>query len=155
MEDDRYATVLVAVLKSPRDLRLAQEEGWYRIPVEHLPTRASTARHIAFYQPRSFGPEGGVIRYVATILGWEMVRRRDLLPEEEDHPRAEDLYFRVTLGTLQHLAPPIRVGRWRRFAFLFTHWERLHQAQEVRELLHGSIWEEKLWAALRTAGMLE
>lgn len=155
MESDRFATVLVAVLKSQRDLRLAQEEGWYRIPVAHLPARASTARHIAFYQTRSFGPEGGVIRYVAPILGWEMLRRRELLPDEGNHPRAEELYFRVTLGPLQHLFPPIRVGRWKRFAFLVTHWERLHRAQEVRELLHGSLWEEKLWGALRAAGILE
>ncbi|MGB9724180.1 MAG: hypothetical protein ACP5OO_01890 [Chloroflexia bacterium] len=152
--EDRYATVLVAVLKSPRDLRLAQEEGWYRIPLRHMPARGKEARYIAFYQPRSFGAEGGAIRYVAPVLGWEVARRRELLPEEGDHPRADDLYFRVRLGMLRPLPVPIRSGRWRRFAFILTHWGRLFQAGEVRELVHGTRWEESLWRALRRAGLL-
>ena len=155
MEEDRYATVLIGVLRTPQDLRLAQEENWYRIPVQHLPPRGSTARYVAFYQPASFGSEGGAIRYFAAIQEWEMLRRRDLLPEEPDHPRADELYYRIRLGELQRLSPPIHCGRWRRFAFIVTHWERLQQAQEVRDLLHGSLWEEKLWGALRKVGVLE
>jgi len=155
MAQDRYATVLVGVLKTPRDLRLVQEEGWYRIPVRHLPSRGSTAHYIAFYQPASFGTKGGVVRYFAAVHSWELLRRRDLLPDEPDHPRADELYYRVQLGELQRLSPPIQCGKWRRFAFIVTHWERLHQARELRDLLHGSIWEEKLWGALRTVGMLE
>ena len=155
MEADRYATVLVAVLRSPRDLRLALEEGWYRIPVRHLPPRASTARYIALYQPASFGPGGGAVRYVAPILTWEMLRRQDLFPDEPEHPRAAELYYRVRLGEVQRLVPPIRCGRWRRFAFIITHWERLHQARELRDLIHGTLWEERLWGALRKVGVLE
>lgn len=154
MDTDRYATVLVAILKSPRDLRLAQEEGWYRIPLRYMPARGREARYIAFYQPRSFGAEGGVIRYVAPVLGWEMARRRELLPAERDHPRAEELYYRVRLGPLQALPSPIRSGRWKRFAFILTHWERLLRAGEVRDLVHGTRWEESLWKALRRAGLL-
>ncbi len=154
MDADRYATVLVAILKSPRDLRLAQEEGWYRIPLRHMPARGKEARYIAFYQPRSFGVGGGVIRYVAPVLGWETARRRELLPAEQDHPRADELYFRVRLGDLQTLPSPIRSGRWKRFAFILTHRERLSQAGEVRDLVHGTRWEESLWKALRRAGLL-
>jgi len=152
--EGRYTTVLVAVLKSPRDLRLAREEGWYRIPLRRLPARGREAGYIAFYQPRSFGAEGGVIRYVAPVLGWETARRRELLPDEENHPRADEVYFRVRLGALRALPAPIRAGRWRRFAFILTHWERLFQADEVRDLVHGTRWEESLWKALRRAGLL-
>lgn len=153
--DDPYTTVLIGVLKTPRDLRLAQEEGWYRIPAQHLPARGSTAHYIAFYQPASFGAEGGVVRYFAPVHSWELLRRRDLLPGEPDHPRADELYYRVRLGELQRLSPPIQCGRWRRFAFIVTHWERLQQARELRDLLHGSLWEERLWGALRSVGVLE
>ncbi len=155
MKPDRFATVLVAILRSPRDLRLARQEGWYRIPVHSLPARASTAQYVAFYQPAgSFGQDGGVVRYVAPIRCWEIKRRRDLLPEETDHPRAEELYYRVSLGPLQRLDSPIPAGRWKRFAFVLTHWERLHDSAELRDLVHGSIWEERLWGALRKLGVL-
>jgi hypothetical protein len=154
MDEDRYATVLIGVLKTLRDLRLVQEEGWYRIPVEHLPSRGSTARYIAFYQPSSFGAQGGVVRYFAAVRAWELLRRRDILPMEPDHPHADELYYRVGLGELQRLSPPIHGGRWRRFSFIVTHWERLQQARELRDLLHGTLWEEKLWSALQKAGML-
>jgi len=154
MERDRYATVLVGVLKQPRDLYLAQEQRWYRIPVRQLPARGLEARYLAFYQPRSFGQEGGAVRFVAPVLGWEVMPRRELLPDEPAHPRATDLYYRVRLGALQPLPLPIRSGRWCRVAFIVTHWERLYQASELRDLLHGSLWEEHLWAALRRAGIL-
>jgi hypothetical protein len=154
MSVDRYATVLVAVLKTRRDLYLAQEEGWYRIPVRHLPKRGRDARFLAFYQPGSFGPEGGVIRYFAPVLGWEQKRRLDLLPNEVGHPRGDHLYYRVRLGRLGRLVPPIHSGRWKRVAFIVTHWERLHQATELRDLVHGSIWEERLWRVLRRVGVL-
>jgi len=154
MATDPYTTVLIGVLKTPRDLRLAQE-GWYRIPAHHLPPRGSTAHYIAFYQPACFGAEGGVVRYFAAVQSWELLRRRDLLPDEPDHPRADTLYYRVQLGALECLSPPIQCGPWRRFAFIVTHWERLQQARELRDLLHGSIWEERLWGALRAVGVLE
>ena len=96
------------------------EEGWYRIPGRHLPPQASTARHIALYRPASFGPRGGAIRYVAPVVSWEMLARRELHPDEPDHPRAGELYYRVRLGEVQRLVPPIRCGRWRRCAFIIT-----------------------------------
>ncbi len=151
--EDRYATVLVAVLKAPRDLAFAKA-GWYRIPVDRLPRRGLQARYIAFYQPRTFGPEGGAVRYVARIVSWQILPRRELLPEEADHPRAEALYYRVGLGPLERLAPPIAPGRWRRFAFIVTHRARLFEARELRDLVHGTRWEESLWKALRSAGLL-
>ncbi|MBN1483760.1 MAG: hypothetical protein JXA37_03485 [Chloroflexia bacterium] len=156
MHTDPYDTVLIAVLKSAQDLRRAQKEAWYRIPVAKLPPRASTARYIAFYQPAGvFGSEGGVVRYLAEVRDWEMLPRRELLPAEAGHPRADVLYYKVSLGPLQRLTPPIRCGRWKRFAFIVTHWERLQQAAKMRDLLHGSLWQERLWGALRRAGLLE
>jgi hypothetical protein len=150
---NRYETVLVGVLKAPRDLAFALA-GWYRIPVERLPSRARQARYIAFYQPRSFGGEGGVVRYFAPIVSWGIALRRELLPEEAAHPRAEAPYYRLGLGPLERLEPPIACGRWRRFAFILTHLGRLYEARELRDLVHGNRWEESLWKALRHAGLL-
>ena len=33
-----------------------------------------------------------------------MVRRRDLLPDEPDHPRADQAYYKLQLGPLERLA---------------------------------------------------
>jgi hypothetical protein len=36
-----------------------------------------------------------------------MVRRRDLLPDEPDHPSADGAYYKLQLGLLERLDPPI------------------------------------------------
>ena len=149
-----YTTVLVAVLKEPRDLALARDGHWYRIPVKKLPTRAVGAPIVAFYQTRAFGEERWAIRYYAQARRWAEVRRIDLLPDEPDHPRAQEWYYQVWLGPLQALPQPIRSHRWRRITFIVTHWERLQAVEAVEELLHGSVWDEHLWRAMRNLGYL-
>ena len=78
----------------------------------------------------------------------------DLLPEEPQHPRANERYYKVHLDGLCRLPHPIVSRKWRRIAFIVTHWERLQVAYEISELLHGSVWEEHLWKALRKMGRL-
>ncbi len=149
-----YTTVLIAVLKAPRDLEIAREQHWYRIPVNKLPTRAVGAPILAFYQPKAFGDERWAVRYYALAERWAEVCRCDLLPDEPDHPRAQELYYQVWLGPLQALPHPIASRRWRRIAFIVTHWQRLLDAEAVEDLMHGSIWDETLWHAMRNLGYL-
>lgn len=63
-----------------------------------------------------------------------MTRRRDLLRDEPEHPRADEPYFKVQLGPLQQLSRPIPAKRWRRVTFLYTTGERLHAAEDVHDL---------------------
>ena len=154
MEPDRYATVLVAILNKQRDLDIAREQHWYRIPVKQAPKRGVNAPILAFYQTREFGDQKWAIHYYAHTTAWETVTRLQLLPDEPDHPRASDLYYKVHLDELRPLPHPIVSRKWRRIAFIVTHWARLEEAQEINELLHGSIWEERLWRALRQLGRL-
>jgi len=154
MQPDRYATVLVAIMNSPRDLAIARDQHWYRIPVKRMPKRALNAPILAFYQTREFGPEKWSINYYAHTTAWEIVSRDQLLPDETQHPRAKELYYKVHLQELRPLPHPIVSNKWRRVAFIVTHWARLEAAQEINELLHGTIWEERLWRALRTLGRL-
>ncbi len=70
----RAKTVLVAVLKTPRDLRLLLREKRYRIPLAFLPKRRFT--HIAFYEPQTtFGKRGKRIAYYAKVTGREARER--------------------------------------------------------------------------------
>ncbi len=149
-----YTQVLVAIVKTPRDLAVAREQHWYRIPVKRLPERAKGAPILAFYQPKSFGDEKWAIRYYALTQRWATARRIELLPEEPDHPRAQELYHQVWLGPLHILPHPIASRRWRRVSFIVTHWQRLHEVDALEDLLHGTIWDEYLWKAMRSLGYL-
>ena len=154
-EPGLYDKVLVAVLKEPRDLQRAREEHWYRIPVARLPQRAREAPVLAFYQPKAFGPEERwAIRYYAPVECWERKRRVEIIPQEPDHPRAQEWYYQVRLGPLQTLPHPITSVRWRRITFIVTHWQRLLDSNTVEQILHGSLWDESLWKAMRGLGYL-
>ena len=154
MEPDRYATVLVALLNNPRDLQIAREQHWYRIPCQHAPKRGVNAPILAFYQSKAFAEEKWSIRYFAHTTDWTIVPRLQLFPDEPAHPRAQELYYQVHLKELRALPHPIVNLKWHRMTFIVTHWGRLETAYEVSELLHGSIWEERLWRALRKLGRL-
>jgi hypothetical protein len=154
MQPSRYATVLVAIMNHPRDLAIARDEHWYRIPVAKVPERGVNAPILAFYQTRAFGEEKWSINYYAHAPTWEVVQRIDLLPQEPEHRRANERYYKVHLSELHRLPHSIVSRKWRRITFIVTHWERLEVAHEISELLHGTIWEEHLWKALRRMGRL-
>lgn len=56
------------------------------------------------------------------------------MPEQEDHPRAQDLYYKIVLGSLQRLEEPILSLRWRRITFMHTTWDRFQDAREINDL---------------------
>lgn len=149
-----YTTVLVAIINKQRDFAIARDEHWYRIPVKRAPTRALNAPILALYQTKVFGPEAWAINYWAEAWKWEIVKRIELLPQEALHPRAQEDYYRIRLGELERLPHPIVSRKWRRITFIITTWERLMRAREVKELLHGDIWEERLYRALRKMGIV-
>jgi hypothetical protein len=129
------ARVLVAVVPRVRDLELARAEGWYRVPLAHLPAHFA-ADYLAFYQPAIFGAERWAVRYYAPVLRYRIVSRRELLPAEPDHPRAGERYYRVEIGPLAALPLPVPAGRLRRVSFISTSFGQLRRARDVSELFH-------------------
>jgi hypothetical protein len=129
------ARVLVAVITRPRDLDLAREQGWYRIPLARLP-RQIAADYLAFYQTAAFGAERWAVRYYAPIQRYRIATRRDLLPDEPDHPRAAQRYYCLELGPLCSLPVPVPAARLRRITFITTTFGQLCRARDVRELWH-------------------
>jgi hypothetical protein len=126
--------VLVGIVNDQRDFAIARDEGWYRIPREHAPDSATEAVVLAFYFTKSFGDEKWAIHWYAPVRGHELVRRRDLLPDEYDHPRADDLYYKLQIGPLTQLESPIPSLRWRRVTFIETSWDRFIAAEEINDL---------------------
>lgn len=138
--------VLVAIVPSPRDLEIARVLGWYRLPVRSAP-KTLRVDWLALYQPGSFEDDRWTIRYIARVLGFELVRRIELLHDEPDHPGAQEPYFKVQLGPLQRLKHGIRAGDWKRFTFLYTTGERIASARRLVDLtLKRPSEQDTLWS---------
>ena len=145
--------VLVAVMNRPKDFEIAQREGWYRLP-ERRATAGAYFEYIAFYFTAAFAEEKWAIHYYARRLGHELVTRRQLLPDEPDHPRSGDRYYKLQLGPLQRRDPPIVSLRWRRIAFIHTTWDRFEAAEEINDLfVEGDQFVDRLYHALRDSGL--
>jgi len=145
--------VLVALVNKPRDLEIAERERWYRIPVRHAPKFFAGAQYLAFYLPATFGPRKWSIDTYAEVRGHELVRRMDLIPEEPDHPRAQELYYKLQLGDSEARIPPIRARRGRRVLFLWTTWNKFATATEWNDLYARTSAHEALWETLRGEGL--
>jgi very-short-patch-repair endonuclease len=152
MDMPQRCPVLVAVINNLRDFEIARDQGWYRIPVARAPRRLG-ADYLAFYQTKAFGAEAWAVNYYAPVLRVRLARRRDLLPAEADHPRANDAYYKIEIGPLQRLPRPIPSLRLRRITFICTTLQRLLSAEEINDLWLGSEEEECLWTAFRENGI--
>ena len=141
--------VLVAILNRPRDLEIARTLGWYRIPLGTAP-RTVRVDWLAFYLPAAFDGQRWSVRYLAEVRGIELLTRRELLYLEADHPRAAHPYYKLQLGPLLELDPPILSRSWRRFSFLYTTGDRLLTAVDLTQLrVPPSRARERLWRMLR------
>lgn len=150
--DDAWTPVLVAVVTNESDLNRARAEHWYRIPVKRAP-RQIAAEYLALYQTAAFGATGQRIHYYAPILSYHLLTRADLLPDQPDHPRAADQYFKLELGDPQTLDPPITNTRHPRLTFLYTTLDRLQQAADISDLWLREAARQKLYAIIRERGL--
>jgi hypothetical protein len=142
--------VLVAVVNNRRDLAIAREQGWYRIPIKRAPRRVG-ADYLAFYLTGAFPEEQRHrVLYYAPIRAYRLASRATLLPDEVDHPRAQDSYFKIEIGPLQQLARPIISRKLRRVTFIPTTLARLLNASEIKDLWDKGSLQDDLWAAVKT-----
>lgn len=142
------ALILVAVMTQLRDLEIARVFGWYRIPLKTAP-KVIAVDYLAFYQTGSFGADKWRIQYIAQVKGHELTTRAELLQDQPDHPRVNEEYYKVQIGSLQELLPPIPAGKWRRITFFYTTGEYLQDAETVNDLIVHSEDRQILWTALR------
>ena len=146
------APVLVVLVNNHADWRRIVEERWYRIPLAHAPQPVA-ASFLAFYHSRIFGADAFRVRFYAPVRRFQTVTRRDLLPAEPDHPRADARYYRIELGALEELERPVPSRRLRRITFIPTTLRRLREADEINHLWIGDDVEDLLWALFHDAGI--
>lgn len=141
--------ILVGIMPTLKDLEIARMLGWYRIPFKFSP-KIIDVDYFAFYQGANFGADHRWrIEYAAEYRGHELTTRRELLREEKDHPRANEEYYKVQIGPLVKISPPILAEKWKRVTFLYTTGELFNQAHIVNDLVVRSEDREILWKNLR------
>lgn len=141
--------ILVAVMPSPRDMEIARVLGWYRIPFRFAP-KIVYVDYLAFYQPAAFGLEHQhCIEVIAPVRGVELTTRREIFRDEPLHPRAEEEYYKIQIGSLMALHEPIQAGKWKRITFLYTTGERLTSARNINELVVKDDERKVIWLSLR------
>jgi len=146
-------SVLVGVINRTRDLVYAQDQHWYRIPQERMP-RGITADYMAFFLSRQFGQRNGAIHFYAELKGLELQYRRDLLPNEPDHPRADARYYRLALSDLHYKEPPVVNDTKRTITFIYTTWDRFVHARTIANLYSDSDrFVDRLFYALHMRGI--
>ncbi|MBI3914542.1 MAG: hypothetical protein HY327_10225 [Chloroflexi bacterium] len=150
---DADDAILVVLMNNPRDLEIARREHWYRIPVKHAPEQISRARYVAFFLTSAFRADKWTIREYAPVQGNELARRSDLLPEEAEHPRAGNAYYKLQLGQVIALPRPIASRIKRRFVWFWTTGEKFSRAVEFNDLLGASGADDALWNALKAQGI--
>ena len=143
--DDR---VLVGVLNRKKDLHIARQQNWYRIPQKQLP-RGLNAEYIAFFlSGKPFRERSGTIAYFARITGLELARRRDLLPDEAQ--RALGIYYKVQFRDLVPKDPPIENYPARSISFIRTTWDRFLSAETIGDLYSAAdFYVDRVHHALR------
>ena len=141
--------ILVAVMPSPRDMEIARVLGWYRIPYRFAP-KIVYVDYLAFYQPAAFGTgHQHCIEVIAPVRGVELTTRREIFRDEPYHPRADEEYFKIQIGSLMSLRQPIQAGKWKRITFLYTTGERLLSARIINELVVQDEERKVIWRSLR------
>lgn len=127
--------VLVGVVNRKKDVRHLLTDLWYRIPQARIPP-GFAAEYVAFFfsqaAARPYGASG--IYCYGRLSGIELHTRCTLLPDESDHPRAHELYYRLHLVALLPRTPPILNVQGRRISFIWTTGERFMQAGDIAEL---------------------
>lgn len=141
--------LLLGILPTPKDLEIARLLGWYRIPMKSSP-KVIEVDYLAFYQGANFGVgHRWMVEYIAEYRGHELTTRGELLRDQPDHPRAGEEYFKVQLGPLVPVVPPIKAATWKRITFLFTTGALFNCAETVNDLVVRDEERSILWRKLR------
>ncbi|MBN1992061.1 MAG: hypothetical protein JW953_05110 [Anaerolineae bacterium] len=145
--------ILVAIMNNKTDWQQVLDEGWYRIPVKNAPEGTPRFDWLAFYFTKTFAADKWAIHYYARIEGHELMTRQDLIPAQPNHKRANNWYYKLQLGPLQHKIPPIVSSNWRRITFIATTGDRFEAAEEINDLFENESPAGWLYVTLKEMGI--
>jgi hypothetical protein len=135
-------------MNNPRDLDIAQKQRWYRIPVKRAPRQVG-ADYLAFYLTGAFPrDQRHQVSLYTAVRAYRLATRIQLLPQEPEHPRAMERYFKIEIGPLRQLPRPVPSHRLRRITFIPTTLEKLLCAHEINDLWDKRRYQDELWTSL-------
>lgn len=143
-------SLLVGVLNRKPDLDILLKDFWYRIPKKTMPNGVFT-KYLAFFLSGTASKRFGTsaIYYFAEIKGVELVYRKDLFPNDNSE-KAHDEYYKVQFRQVQGKNPPVLNPNKRRFAFIYTTWDRFVNAREIADLYSkNDYYVDRIYHALR------
>lgn len=155
MKKNNRSDFLVALMNNKNDFKIAQEQNWYRIPcsTKMVPKSVNdkTLKYIAFYQTKIFNQDANSVRWYSEVKNISIVKRKILLPEIQNDPKAENEYYKIEFDSLKELSTPIISYRPRRLLFIPTTLLKFQNSKNINDLFYGSPLEEEFWEALKLA----
>lgn len=146
---------LVGIVPRKNLWDIIQKERWYHIPIDSAPKNVEFVEYIGFYFPKVFGKEMCYkVIYYAKVKKIEIVKRIELFPEEKNHPRVNNDYFKFYLSEIKELPKPIPSLRWRRIVHIPTTLEKLLKSEEINDLYDTSLIEEKMYSEMKKRKIL-
>lgn len=144
--------VLIAYIPNYKDLVIARDKHWYRIPIDTkvvpLSVKNKTLELIAFYQPKIFKDQAFKITYYAYVNKINIATRKQLFRNEPENPKSNRKYYKIIISKLLRLPNSIYSRRKRRILFIPTTFERFKNAIEINDLFIESYIEELIWKEL-------
>lgn len=126
--------VLVGVINRKRDLNYLLHDKWYRIPQVRMPQGVYTEYIALFLSGAAAKGRKSGVHYYGQVAGLELAYRRDLLPKEANHKRADETYYKVQFETVIEKVPPVLNPSKRTIGFIFTTWDRFVNARQISDL---------------------
>lgn len=141
--------VLVGVINNKQDLDFLLNQHWYRLPQAQMPNGLYT-EYLAFFlsgsAAKKFGESG--VYYYAALTGVELVYRKDLLSDKPE--KANERYYKAQFRQIQGKNPPVLNSTKRRFAFIYTTWDRFVNARELADFYSkNDYYVDRIYHALR------
>lgn len=147
--DDR---VLVGVVNRKKDFLIAQNDLWYRVPQTQMPHGVNAEYIALFLSGKTFKEKSGGVAYFARITGFELKRRKDLLPDEDK--RADEIYYQIQFKNLIEKDPPIVNQSKRSVVFVRTTWDRFISAKTIADLYStADYYVDRIYHALKSRGI--
>ncbi len=148
----RSDRLLIGIVASKRDLRIFEDERWYRIPVDAFVTKDQETWPpgwvAAFEGVNASGADQQVLRY-AEVVDIRRRTRDELFPGLPAGDRQGRQYYQLMLGPVQHLPAALIPPRRRRTTFIETSIAKLHSAKTFNDLFSGGRFEDDLWSAFQ------
>ncbi|MBW6516466.1 MAG: endonuclease domain-containing protein [Candidatus Cloacimonetes bacterium] len=150
LEQTSKTPAVVGIVPRKQIWDIVKNEQWYHIPQKSAPKNVHRYQYIAFYLPSIFKKELRYkVIYYAKVLDIELVKRGDLFPNEPQHKRVQQHYYKFKLDKLLELPKPIPSKRWRFIVHIPTSLERLFSAEEINDLYDTSPLEDVMYSGLK------